>query len=364
MSPPRPFTGKLERGTLWVAAVSGAAALALSCFETGSVSLAYQLAVFTCMAPAMGCLILVLIHRTAGGQWASGISPFLRAGVALLPWIWLLALPILVLPQSPSSVSHRFAHGGWGYDGFAMVSLRAVFFALLFFGFRWAIAGDVGREKEPTKNRQRWVGPVGLIVLFFILTLLADDWLESLEPRWHSTGFTVVWMAGQVVSALSLVLLLGIRSGARPGISGVSGRPLGLDWGNLLLAAMVFWSYVTFAQFLIIWAGNLPEEIGWYLRREKGGWGYVIPCLAVIGFAAPFLILLSRRMKASAAGLATAAGLLFATHTIYMIWVIVPAGGPLTPGTTLLFLAFLAAGGGLFVNRFAHAAGRPREESP
>jgi hypothetical protein len=336
----------------------------MSRLEPDAAAMAYRFAVFSCMAPALGCLILILIHRITGGQWTTGLASFLRAGAALLPWIWLFALPILFLPPPSGSGSPRLNHDGLGYDGFTMVALRACVFALLFFGLRWAVADGIGRERDPINNVRPWVGPVGLLVLVFMLTILADDWLESLEADWHSTGFTVVWMAGQVVSGLSLAVLGGLSSGARPGSKGSAGRPLGPDWGNLLLTVMIFWCYVAFAQFLIIWAGNLPREISWYLRREVGAWEYVVPGVAVFGFAVPFLLLLSQRVKSSAVGLAWTAGMLLAAQLAYMAWVILPAGRPLSLRAIVLVAAVLAAAAGLFVSRYARAARILREGNP
>lgn len=350
--------GNSGRACLWTAAACAGVSVGAACCAPAWVSLAYRLAVFACLAPALGCLALVLIHRITGGQWASGLAPFLCAGAGMVPWIWLFALPLLFLP--PGLGGRHLANAAiLSYDGRWMVGSRALLYAFLFFGLRWAVAGDMGRDREPFRNSRPWAGPVGLIVLFFLATFVADDWLESLEPDWHSTAFTVIWLAGSVVFGLALSLLLGLRGGAAPGTSGVSGRALGLDWGNLMLATMVFWCYVSYAQFLIIWAGNLPEEIPWYLHREKGVWEGVVPCMAVFGFAIPFLMLLSRRLKRTVRGLACAAALLVATQVAYTAWVILPAGGIPPLCGWVLAASLLVAAGALFLNRLAAAAARP-----
>jgi hypothetical protein len=115
----------------------------------------------------------------------------------------------------------------------------------------------------------------------------------------------------------------------------------------------MFWTYVTFCQFLIIWAGNLPEEISWYLRREAGGWRYVAPAVAFFGFALPFLLLLMRRLKRSVLGLSLVAGLLLASQWVYLLWVIAPAQGVPTLPALLLLIAAAGAGASVFMNRFA-----------
>jgi multisubunit Na+/H+ antiporter MnhB subunit len=312
-------------------------------------TVACRLAIFVCLAPAIGCTTFALIHRITGGQWTAGLAPFIRAGVGLLPWTWVVAVPVLLAARKHYSP-------GLGYDGFAMVAARAVLFAVLFFGLRWALSDGLGSEEDARKNGRPWAGPVGLIILFFMLTFLADDWLESLEQDWHSTAFTVVWIAGQAMCGLSLCILGGLRVGTRPATKGSAGRPLGLDWGNLLLASMMFWAYVSFAQFLIIWAGNMPIETSWYLRREHGAWEFVMPAVALLGFALPFLLLLSRRLKQSTAGLASVAGMLLLAQLAYTAWLIVPAEGIQTPAGELLAAVVLAGAAALFANRFMRAA--------
>jgi hypothetical protein len=301
------------------------------------------------MAPAIGCATFALVHRTTGGQWTAGLAPFMRSGVAILPWIWVAAVPFLLFARNHYSP-------GIGYDSFAMVAARSAMFGGLFFGLKWALSDGVGDEGDARRNARPWAGPVGLILLFFMLTFLADDWLESLEQDWHSTAFTVVWISGQAICGLALCVLGGLCVGARPAAHGLAGRPMGIDWGNLLLTAMMFWAYVSFAQFLIIWAGNLPEETSWYLRRDRGPWQFVMPVIAVVGFAIPFFILLSRRLKSSASGLACAASMLLAAQMAYIAWLIVPAQGSLSLSGALVVTAVLSSALALFLNRFLRAA--------
>ena len=284
------------------AAAFAAAAVLLAWSRPQGAAVAVRLATaFTCLAPQVGCVFLALIHRTTGGQWAVGLRPFIGAGVALLPWTWALSAPLMFL--LPLGAPRAFAPV-LAYDGVPMLAARAVLYGILFFWIRSALAPGLGSDVRPLDNPRPWVGPVGLILMFFALTLVADDWLESMEPGWHSTAFALVWMCAQTVAGLALCLLGALGGGARPASRGVAGRNYGNDWGNLLLATTVFYTYVAFAQFLIIWAGNLPHEISWYLRREQGGWQFVMPAAALFGFAVPFCLLLSRRVKASVAGLA------------------------------------------------------------
>ncbi len=267
----------------------------------------------------------------------------------MLPWIWVAAAPLLLC-------SRKHYSPGYAYDSFAMVAARMALVAALFFGLRWALSDGIGEEGDARRNIRPWAGPLGLILLFFMLTFLADDWLESLEPNWHSTAFTVVWIAGQAIFGLALCVLGGLWVGTNPSTIGSAGRSLGIDWGNLLLASMMFWAYVSFAQFLIIWAGNLPEETSWYLNRERGGWMLMVPIIAIVGFAAPFLLLLSRRMKNSSSGLACVASMLLGAQVAYIAWLIVPAEGNVSFSGGFLESAVLTAAVAMFLNRFLRMA--------
>ncbi|MEO6876751.1 MAG: hypothetical protein ABI222_18215, partial [Opitutaceae bacterium] len=213
------------------------------------------------------------------------------------------------------------------------------------------------------KSQRAWVGPVGLLVLVFTLTLLGDDWIAALEPGWHSTGFALVWMTGQSVAGLSLALLGGLAHGAKAAEYGKKEQPRGIDWGNLLLAALLSWCYVAFAQFLIIWAGNLPAEISWFTRRTEGAWSGVPLLLAVFTFLLPFGLLLSRRFKEQTSGLAVVAGLLLLGQEVYTAWLILPVAGRLSAPGWLVALALLTAGAAVFVERYLAAISRLGRES-
>jgi len=334
------------------AAFAGLAALGLAWIDRSDILVAYRFVVFAALAPPVGCLIFILIHRMTGGQWARGLRPFLLAGAWILPWVWLFALPIAFVPLflgPPSPLQHSAEHG---YESSPMMIIRSWIYAAIFFALSRATAREVGQDGQPRQNPKPWVGPVGLIVLVFTLTLLADDWIESLDPGWHSTGFTLVWITGQAVAGLSLALMGGLASGRKPTEGKTAGRPLGIDWGNLLLASLLSWCYVGFAQFLIIWAGNLPSETSWFTSRMHGLWRLTFPLLAVFGLLVPFLLLLSRRFKASSWGLGLVAVMLLASQELYTAWLILPAAGHLSLAGWLLVLALLVAGGASFANRY------------
>jgi hypothetical protein len=131
------------------------------------------------------------------------------------------------------------------------------------------------------------------------------------------------------------------------------------DLGNFLLAAVLFWTYIAFTQFLIVWSGNLPEETPFYVARSLGpdrawhqGWQPVALLLAVLHFLVPFLLLLARHTKRSPRWLVCIACLLLAMRLVDLTWLVMPAFSP--DRFALHWLNFVAplAVGGLWLAAF------------
>jgi hypothetical protein len=156
------------------------------------------------------------------------------------------------------------------------------------------------------------------------MTFASFDWAMSLEPHWFSTIFGFYFVIGQALLTLSFaVLVLRELAQARP-LSDVVRTKHYHDLGNLMLAFISLWAYISFSQFLIIWSGNLPEEIPWYLHRTQGGWQYLAVFVAVFHFLVPFFILLNRRTKRNAAYLAGIAIGMVVMRFIDLYWIIKP----------------------------------------
>ena len=349
---------RFQRLTLIVAIVALAAALITGWMRPEAVAAAYRLAAFGCFAPAVGSLMFVLIYRMTGGQWAPDLLPYLRAGLTLAPWIWLLALPLLAFPQHGLAHLTEPAASARYYDSVSLRTARGALYAVVLFLISAGARRALRAQAAGDHTAWRWIGPAGLITLVLMLHLLIDDWVAELDPGWHSTAFPLVWMVGQALAGLSLAVGVAVLGGADPGATGAARRSLGIDWGNLLLAAVIMWWYVAFAQFLIIWAGNLPQEISWFLRRAHGGWLAVVVALAVFHFAVPFLFLLSRRFKRFPGGLAAVAGLLLCGQLAYVTWTILPAFTSSSRAGIALGLAALVGALGVFLNRYVAAARR------
>ncbi|MGH8016775.1 MAG: hypothetical protein ACREIA_00530 [Opitutaceae bacterium] len=326
--------GRWARTALWAAAGLGIV-IAIGCFARIQFVDACFLAVFTLLQPALGSMFLILIHRMTGGQWGRLLRAQLHAGAMLAPWIWLLLLPFLFLPR-PGGEMHITHDSLALYMGAPMQGARFAIIWIALLLLSWAL------RRSETHPEMRWVGPGGFIGLVFLLHLAAADWLFTLQPGWYSTGFPIVWMSGQTVSALAAALAFAIRTGADPGATGSSGRPEGIDWGNLLMAAVLFWSYVAFTHFLIMWMGNISQEIAWYTQRATTAWEWIIGALAVFHLGFPLLLLFFRGFKRSRRALGTLATVLVALQAVHTAWIILPSLG--SRGATLaLAVAFAVA---------------------
>jgi hypothetical protein len=119
----------------------------------------------------------------------------------------------------------------------------------------------------------------------------------SLEPHWWSTIIGFLFIAGQALAALAFSLAVSFLLAERPPLAGLITRRHLHDLGKLLFALVMFYAYLSFSQFLIIWSGNLPEEIPWYLDRIRGHWGIVITLDFIFHWLIPFTMLLSRDRK-------------------------------------------------------------------
>ena len=157
---------------------------------------------------------------------------------------------------------------------------------------------------------------------------------------WYSTIYGMLLMVGQGLATLAFATVVVVWLADREPLARVVTPDRYNDLGNLLLTFVILWAYMTFAQFLIIWSGNLPEENSWYLHRSAAGWQWLIVFLALFHFALPFLLLLSHAVKRRGRRLALLAAAIVAVHLVDTYWLVAPAFHP--AGLHLSWLDFAA----------------------
>ena len=204
-----------------------------------------------------------------------------------------------------------------------------IVFALLL--KRLSDAQDRRGDHGPSRWLQRISGP-GLGLLFLAGTFAAIDWMMSLEPHWFSTIYGALVCVSEALSTLAMMIAVVILLSAEKPMAEAATQDRLHDLGNLMLAFTMLWAYMSFAQYLIIWSGNLPEEIPWYLRRTRGGWQWVALALALFHFFLPFFVLLFRESKRQSRLLIRVAFLVLVMHWLDLVWLVVPASSdPASP---------------------------------
>jgi hypothetical protein len=200
----------------------------------------------------------------------------------------------------------------------------AVWLALMFFLNKWSLAQDRTADNRYTKNMRVLSGP-GMVALIFTVTFASVDWYMSLEPEWFSTIYGFIFVAAWSLSALAFAIAMMARLSREEPMQRIVAPLHFHDLGKLLLALVMLWAYFAFSQYLIIWSGNLPEEIGWYIVRTSTVWGTIVVGIAILHFGAPFLFLLSRDLKRRPGKLVFIAVLILLMRAVDLLWMLVPA---------------------------------------
>jgi hypothetical protein len=310
----------------------------------------------------LGAMSVLMIHGLTGGRWGVVMRAPLRAIVATLPLALALLLPLLFRPDLifpwaapdpaglPDTVRLKLA-----YLNLPFFLLRFVVYAAAWLILAWLVLKGTD-EKSRLDGK---TSALGLVIHAFAIAVFSTDWMLSLEPDFTSTIYALLEASAQIVgaSALALFVLAVTRSiEALPG--GDSRTALGEDVANMLFGFMLTWAYLAFMQWVIIWAGDLPDDIRWYMLRSENGWQHLLLLLVLVHFVAPFAGFLIRDVKRSHRGLLWLAAALLAGHFADVAWRIRP---PLADDAAVWpDLAAFAAVGGLWLGGFLFARAHPQ----
>src|SRR5207248_1522528 len=297
--------------------VVGAVALGLATFgalrspETFYPS--YLMSFLLVLGLALGSLGLVMLQHLTSGHWGIIIRRPLESATRTLPLLVVLFLPIAIsgmkylyrawldpeeLHKEPLS---KFQQGYLTHNGYLVRALIyfAVWLALMFIFNSLSKQQDTNREDRALPRRLKMLAGPGIILYVFAMSFAAIDWVMSLSPHWASTIYGFLFVAGQLVSSMSFMIATVVLLARTEPFSNVLQARHLHDLGKLLLAFVMLWAYFDFSQLLIIWSGNLPEEITFYRSRLHGQWGIVAVVVVVFHFFVPFFLLLSRDLKRS-----------------------------------------------------------------
>ena len=292
-----------------------------------------------CLCLSMGCLALLMLQHMVGGQWGLVSRRIYEAGSRLLPYCALLFIPVvLVMPRLYEWTDHGKVAADHilelkaGYLNTTFFLVRAViYFAVWLFCSmmlnKWSAQQDRGEVAvtEADTRRFRVISAPGLLIYTVLMSLASVDWVMSLDAKWYSTIYGLIQVVSQGLVALAFGLGVLASLSPREPMTHVLRASHFHDLGKLMLALVMVYAYFSFSQFLIIWAGNLPEEIPYYLERLHNGWQPVTIFLVFGHFVLPFCLLLSRDLKRRPNLLARVAWFVVAMRLLTDIWLIAPA---------------------------------------
>jgi hypothetical protein len=350
-----------------LAAVVGiAVCAALAWNEPNRLWPAYLLGFLASWLVCVGGMGLLALGNLTGGRWALVARPFYLAANQMAPVLAVAFIPIGLFTEriygwasaTPGSdVAHAVEAG---YLDTVFFCQRAAAYFIVWLVLSWLLSAVSRLDVEPAGTpAMRRIGAVTLVLVVPTATFAAFDWGMSLEPNWYSSIYGALLSAGGVLAAHALAICGLAACGVKPmaesgglalngsdasggaGLQGSDQQALEAtaarlapdgesadifnDLGNLLLAFLMVNTYFAFSQFLIIWSGNLPSEIPWYLRRLGGGWQWLALSIVALHFVVPFLMLLSRDQKRDPRPLRRIALLLVTMYLVHLYWMIAPA---------------------------------------
>jgi hypothetical protein len=306
---------------------------------------AYLLGFMAWLGVALGSMAILMIRHLTGGGWGMVIRRILGAAMRTLPLLAVLFIPIIVavaqhrlypwaMPLASLQDEHIREHLTRNkfitdsYLNFSGFVVRAIFYLLVwnvlsFLLSYWSKQTDRAGAPDNTQRFKAVAGP-GLILYGFTISFAAIDWVMSLDPSWISTIFGLIILIGEVLSAMCFAVVVERILYSYKPMSEMLKPDFVQDHGKWMLAFTMVWAYFNFSQWLIIWAGNLPSEITFYLTRLRGGWGYIGLFLALFHFVVPFVILLSRPFKRNIRKLVWLAVWLMLMRYVDLYWIIEP----------------------------------------
>jgi len=311
---------------------------------------------------ALGALFLVALEHLVGARWSIPVRRLPeRIATLLLPvvpvaLIALGALPTLYPGTRPEALQNPLLAGKALWLGIPFFSARTILALALCLGaLALFVGGSIKQDKtlDPAFNvRARRFAPAFMAVFAFVVTLLAFDWISGLTPDWYSDIFGVYLFAGGFLAGLAATTLALVRLQGEGRLQGVR-RDHRFNLGGFLFAFTVFWSYIGFAQYMLMWYANLPEEIHWYRERLEHGWHGVTIALAVVHFVVPFFALVTRDAKGDPRRLRWVAALMLGAHALDLYWLVFPVlgQGVLFSWPEASFALFFLGGGLLWVRK-------------
>ena len=330
--------GRLEKSALVVGVLGLIACIVGMIINREQFFQSYLVAFLLVLGLSLGSLGLLMLQHLTGGHWGILIRRPLEAATRVLWLVFAFFLPILFFGmnglykawlEAPATGEHALSPLQQSYlthNGFVVRGILyfVVWIGLMLLFNALSAKQDVDRDDRALRARIKFYAGPGIILYVFAMTFAAIDWSMSLSPHWASTIYGFLFVAGQAISAMSLMIITVIMLSHAEPFSHIVQKKHLHDLGKLLFAFNMLWAYFSFSQLLIIWSGNQPEEITFYKSRLYGGWGVVAVMVLLLHFFIPFFALLSRDVKRNQSVLPKIAMWLIAMRGLDLFWLTRP----------------------------------------
>jgi hypothetical protein len=335
---PPPVAETMQTRSMFIGLIGAAGCVAGAFIAPESFYSAYLTVFVVALSLSLGCMSILMLYHLVGGAWGTVSRRTLEAGMMTLPLMAVLFIPIaLNLPRlyewaRPDELAKnvKLADIARSYLNPGGIASRAVLYFVLWFAMafllnKWSTEQDNVDAISRSTLRFRALSAPGLVIYSLTFSFAIIDWVMSMQARWISTIYGLIFIAGAALSTYCFVVLVETILGQRKPMSQYLRSTEVHDHGKFMLAFVMVWAYFNFSQWLIMWSGNLPEEIVWFLRRLHGGWGVIAMGLVLFHFAVPFALLLSQRLKKQTTTLVWIASWLLFMRLVDIFWHIEPA---------------------------------------
>jgi hypothetical protein len=352
-------------------AIAGIAGCAMGAMTNHPIfAQAYLIAFIFWTGITVGSLAILMVQFLSGGLWGLLARRVLEASARTWPLLVLLFLPIafhleVLYPWArPEAASDPVLVSKAAYLNRDFFFARAALYFAIWGGLTYFLTGwSTEQDGEPTRlpgpkdGRMRMLSGPGLVLYMITVTFSAVDWVMSGNPHFSSTIFGILTLGQQGLSTMAFtVLILSLLVRAKP-VSEVARAETFSDLGNLMLAFVMLWAYFNVSQLIIIYQGNLPDEIPWYLNRMYGAWAPIAILVLLGHFVVPFLLLLWRDLKRTPGRVAWLALFILVMRVIDTVWTIAPMHRPNGPTVHWLDFAAVFAIGGIWLTFFFYNLG-------
>lgn len=320
----------------------------------------YLVAYLLVLGLGLGSMVVTMLHNLTGGGWGLAIRRVVESGNRTIPLLVVLFIPILFGTGSLYDWATASGHAHLGPHKQAYLSFKfwlgraiiylAIWLILSFILERWSRRMDANKGVVSIWF-QKFSG-LGILIYGITMTLASVDWVMSIDSHWYSSIFGMIFVVGQTLLTLAfgvaVVAILVARKPVRDYISPTMFQ----DLASLMLVFVILWAYMAFSQFLIIWMGNIKEEVPWYVNRTYAGWKFVAIALILFHFALPFFLLLNRPIKRNPRRLIWVAVWIILMRILDLIWMVTPSYRTTSPSFGWMYIAAPLALGGLWLAYF------------